>query len=150
MAAGTGPTRMADTEAWQDLARHDQGAARADVRAEGGGSDYPHTHTGNSPSERMIEATGEDVAALEDIRDDYRATGYGEHAAEAERWLEVAREDHAAAIAGVDYRDLADHFGPESVATADRVAAYWPCGYPETQAAGLAEAEQETSMEAGQ
>jgi hypothetical protein len=149
MATGAGPTRMRETEAWGDLARHDQDAAQADVQAEGGRSDYPHTHTGNSSREQMIQATGEDVATLEAIRDSYTAARWPERVAEAEQVLEVAREDHAAAVAGIDYRDLAEHFGPQSAATPERAEAYWPCGYPETHARQLAAAERETDMEAG-
>jgi hypothetical protein len=133
MGTGPEPVRMQGTEAWQDLARHDQGAAQADVRAESGRSDYPHTHTGNSSRERMIEATGEDVAGLEAIRDSYTAAKWPERAAEAEEVLAVAREDHAAAVAGVDYRDLAA-MGDQSIATPERAAQFWPCGYPEAHA----------------
>jgi hypothetical protein len=152
VSAGTGPTRMAETEAWQDLARHDQGAAQADADADlrRGGHDYPHTHTGNAGQERMIEATKADLAALQSSRQIWADQGNQARVAECDEWIPIAEEDHAAAVAGIDYRDLAEHFGPESVATADRAAAYWPCGYPETHTAQLAQAEQETGMEAGQ
>jgi hypothetical protein len=134
MATGAGPTRMAETEAWQDLARHDQGAAQADVQAEGDRSDYPHTHTGNSSQARMIEATEADLAALQSSRQIWADQGNQARVAECDEWIPIAEEDHAAAVAGVDYRDLADHFGPQSAATPERTAAYWPCGYPETHA----------------
>jgi len=91
-------------------------------------SDKPAIHTGNSSQARMVEATAHDVAAIRDIRDMYLAAGWPEYAAEAGRWLAVAEQDHAAAVAGIDYRDLAA-MGPESVMTEAA-----PCGYPEPEA----------------
>ena len=111
-------------------------------------SDYPAVHTGNSVQARMVEATAADVASIEAIRAGFTASGWTERAAEAGQWLAVAREDHAAAVAGVDYRDLAGHFGGQSAATPERAEAYWRCGYPETAADKLAAAEREP--EAGQ
>jgi len=111
-------------------------------------SDYPAIHSGNSTQARMVEATAADVASIEAIRDGFTASGWTERAAEAEQWLTVAQEDHAAAVAGVDYRDLAGHFGHQSAATPERAEAYWPCGYPETVADKLAVAGREA--EAGQ
>lgn len=113
-------------------------------------SDYPAVHTGNSTQDRLAEATAADVASIEAIRDGLAASGWTERVAEAEQWLAVAREDHAAAAAGVDYRDVAGHFG-QSAATPERAEAYWPCGYPETAADKLAAAEREAeAREAGQ
>ena len=86
-------------------------------------SGYPGVHTGNSVQARLIEATGADVASIEAIRDGLAAAGWTERTAEADQWLAVARDDHAAAVAG----------------------------YPETAADKLALAERETQEpEAGQ
>ena len=93
-----------------------------------GRSDYPGVHTGNSTQARLVEATAADVDALRGIRDGFRASGWPEHEAEAGRWLAVAEQDHAAAVAGIDYRDLAA-MGPESVMTDPA-----PCGYPDLEA----------------
>jgi len=90
-----------------------------------GRSDYPGVHTGNSSQARLAEATAADVDALRGIRDGFRASGWTEHEADAESWLAVAEQDHAAAVAGIDYRGLAA-MGPESVMTDPA-----PCGYPE-------------------
>ena len=76
----------------------------------------------------MVEATAADVASIEAIRDGLAASGWTERVAEAEQWLAVARDDHAAAVAGIDYRDLAA-MGPESVMTDPA-----PCGYPDMEA----------------
>jgi hypothetical protein len=147
-------TRLSETEAWLALAREDQAAAIAGVDAEqlaamgtesvmtgavlrlpgpGGRpvtarSDPPVIHTGNSSQAQMIEATAADVDALRGIRDGFRASGWAEHEADAEQWLAVAEQDHAAAVAGIDYLDLAD-MGPESVMTEPA-----PCGYPDPEA----------------
>ena len=86
--------------------------------------------------------SGEAVTAIEDIRDMYVKAGWAERAAEADQVLAVAREDHAAAVAGIDYRDLAA-MGDQSVATPERAAQFWPCGYPETAAAELETADRE-------
>ena len=91
-------------------------------------SDHPVVHTGNSPQARLVEATAADAGTLRGIRDGFRASGWPEHEAEAERWLAVAEQDHAAAVAGIDYRDLAA-MGPESVMTGPA-----PCGYPDLEA----------------
>ena len=87
-------------------------------------SDVPVIHTGNSTQAQMIEATAHDVAVIQDIKAMYLAAGWPEHAAEAGQWLAVAQQDHAAAVAGIDYRDLAA-MGPASVMTEPE-----PCGYP--------------------
>jgi hypothetical protein len=91
-------------------------------------SDHPVVHTGNSPQARMVEATAADAGTLRHIRDGFRASGWAERVAEAESWLAVAEQDHAAAVAGIDYRDLAA-MGPESVMTEPA-----PCGYPDLEA----------------
>jgi hypothetical protein len=90
------------------------------------GSDAPAVHTGNSTQARMIEATAADAEAIRAIRDMYRDTGWPERQAEAEGWLAVAEQDHAAAVAGIDYRDLAA-MGPGAVMTGPAPC----CGYPE-------------------
>ena len=87
-------------------------------------SGIPVIHTGNSTQAQMIEATAHDVAVLQDIKDMYLADGWPGHAAEAGQWLAVAQQDHAAALAGIGYRDLAA-MGPGSVMTEPE-----PCGYP--------------------
>ena len=89
-----------------------------------GASDMPATHTGNSSQAQMIEATAADAGALRSARDMYRALGWTEREAETGQWLAVAEQDHAAAVAGIDYRHLAA-MGPESVMTEPE-----PCGYP--------------------
>jgi hypothetical protein len=86
--------------------------------------DYPHTHTSNSSQERMIEATAADVRALLTSRAIYADQGSTARVAECDQWLMVAEQDHAAAVAGIDYRDLAA-MAPESVMTEPA-----PCGYP--------------------
>ena len=103
-----------------------------------GRSDYLGVHIGNSTQDPMIEATAADAGALQGIRGMYRAAGWTEREAEAGTWLAVTEQDHAAAVAGTDYPDLAA-MGPESVITDPE-----PCGYPETQQAGI------TGLEAGQ
>jgi hypothetical protein len=133
MTAGTGPTRMQETEAWQDLARHDQDAARAAVR-----------------QEQLVEATAQAIGEFEDISKAYEAAGFPELAADAAQRADIAREDNDAAMAGVDYRDLDDHFHGVSQATPERAEQFWPDGYPETAADELAAAERETDLEAGQ
>ena len=95
-------------------------------------SGNPAIRTGNSTQAQMIEATANDVAVIEDIKDMYLVAGWPEHAAEASQWLAAAEQDHAAAVAGIDYRDLAA-MGTESVMTEPE-----PCGYP---AGGEPEAE---------
>ena len=87
-------------------------------------SDNPTIHTGNSTQAQMIEAAANDVAVIQDIKAMYLAPGGQNTRAEAGQWLTVAEQDHAAAVAGIDYRDLAA-MGPESVMTEPE-----PCGYP--------------------
>jgi len=88
-------------------------------------SDVPVTRTGNSTQAQLIEATAADAGTLRGIRDMYRAPGCTDRAAETGRWwLTAAEQDHAAAVAGIGYRDLAA-MGPESVMTEPE-----PCGYP--------------------
>ena len=96
--------------------------------------DYPVIHTGNSSQAQMIEATAADVDGLQAAVDLARATSTPEAVAEAEAWLSIAQEDHAAAVAGIDYRDLAA-MGPESVLTEPE-----PCGYPTAEQAAEIEA----------
>jgi hypothetical protein len=93
-----------------------------------GRSDYPGVHTGNSTQARLVEATAADADALRGIRAGFGASGWAERVPEAESWLAVAEQDHAAAVAGIDYRDLAA-MGPESVMTEPA-----PCGYPDLEA----------------
>jgi hypothetical protein len=133
MAAGAGPARMQETEAWQDLARHDQDAAQATVR-----------------QEQLVEATAQAIGEFEDIATAYREAGFPELAADAGQRADIAREDNDAAMAGVDFRDLDAHFHGVSQATPERAAQFWPDGYPETAADELAAAVRETGREAGQ
>ena len=129
-----------------------QTTANAQVEAAGNGPEqiYAGESRGHSQA-RMVEATAADVASIEAIRDGLAASGWTERVAEAEQWLAVARDDHAAAVAGVDYRDLAGHFGRQSAATPEQAEAHWHCGYPETAADKLGLAERETrGWEAGQ
>ena len=72
----------------------------------------------------MIEATAHDVRSSRTSRTCTWRPGGTEHAAEAGQWLAVAQQDHAAAVAGIGYRDLAA-MGPDSVMTEPE-----PCGYP--------------------
>ena len=104
-------------------------AASAHVEAAGNvpGQIYAGESRGHSQA-RMVEATAADVDVLRGIRDGFRASGWTEHEAEAGRWLAVAEQDHAAAVAGIDYRDLAA-MGAESVMTDPA-----PCGYPDLEA----------------
>ena len=106
-------------------------AASAQVEAANAGPEqiYAGESRGHSQA-RMIEATAADADALRGIRDGFRASGWPEHEAEAESWLAVAGQDHAAAVAGIDYRDLAA-MSSESVMTEPA-----PCGYPADLEAG--------------
>jgi hypothetical protein len=103
-------------------------AERAGARGMNGRIGYPGVHAGNSSQARLAEATAADAGALRSIRDGFAASGWTERVAEAESWLAVAEQDHAAAVAGIDYRDLAA-MGPESVMTESA-----PCGYPDLEA----------------
>ena len=104
-------------------------AASAHVEAAGNvpGQIYAGESRGHSQA-RMVETTAADAGALRSIRDGFAASGWTERVAEAESWLAVAEQDHAAAVAGIDYRDLAA-MGPESVMTDPA-----PCGYPDMEA----------------
>ena len=77
----------------------------------------------------MLETTTAAVDALNAAAEVQRADGDMTRLSETETWLTLAREDQAAAIAGVDYRDLAA-MGPESVMTESAPC----CGYPEAEA----------------
>jgi hypothetical protein len=133
VTAGTGPTRLQDTEAWRNLAGHDQEAARAAVR-----------------QELLVESTAQAIGEFEDVAKAYDLARFPELADDARTRADIAREENDAALAGVDYRDLDNHFHGQSQATPERAARFWPCGYPETAAAELATAERETNPEAGQ
>ena len=69
------------------------------------------------------------VDALSASAEAHRANGDMTRLSETEAWLALAREDQAAAAAGVDYRDLAA-MGPESIMTEPAPC----CGYPEAGA----------------
>jgi hypothetical protein len=58
-------------------------------------------------------------------------TGREKYIADAEAWHELARQDHEAAVRGIDADSLAS-MGPESVMTEPEPC----CGYPELEAGG--------------
>ena len=104
-----------------------QGHTSARVHVEAMGTEPGQIYAGESHRPRqaqLIEATAHDVAVIQDIKDMYLADGWPAQAAEASQWLAAAQQDHAAAVAGIDYRDLAA-MGTESVMTEPE-----PCGYP--------------------
>ena len=73
-----------------------------------------------------IEGANAAVDALSAAAGAHRANGDIPRLAETETWLALAREDQAAAVAGVDAGQLAA-MGPESVMTEPAPC----CGYPE-------------------
>lgn len=73
-----------------------------------------------------IEGAAAAVDALDAAGSAHRANGDTTRLSETETWLALAREDQAAAIAGVDAEQLAA-MGPESVMTEPAPC----CGYPE-------------------
>ena len=89
----------------------------------------------SAAAEARVEATAADVDAIRGIRDMYRDTGWAERQAEAEAWLAVAEQDHAAAVAGIDYRDLAA-MGPDALMPEPAAC----CGYPTAEHAAEIEA----------
>ena len=84
-------------------------------------SDDPVTHTGNSTQARMIEAAAADVESVRGIRDMYRDAGWTEHATEAEAWLEVAQQDHVAAVAQAEA--MSEMHGPATATDRDVASA---------------------------
>ena len=76
-----------------------------------------------------IEGAAAAVDALDAAAAIHRDNGDMTRLAETETWLALAREDQAAAVAGVDAEQLAA-MGPESVMTGPAEC----CGYPEMEA----------------
>ena len=81
---------------------------------------------GNHARQTYIEGAAAAVDALSASAEVQRAEGDIPRLAETETWLALAREDQAAAVAGVDAEQLAA-MGPESVITEPAPC----CGYPE-------------------
>ena len=84
--------------------------------------------TTRSPAARELYIEGADAAvdALSAAAEAHRARGDMTRLQETETWLALAREDQAAAVAGVDAEQLAA-MGPGSVMTDPAPC----CGYPE-------------------
>ena len=84
--------------------------------------------TVHSITGRQAYTTGADAAvdALSASAEAHRASGDMTRLSETEAWLALAREDQAAAVAGVDAEQLAA-MGPGSVMTEPAPC----CGYPE-------------------
>ena len=76
-----------------------------------------------------IDGAAAAVDALSASAKAHRANGDMPRLAETETWLALAREDQAAAVAGVDAEQLAA-MGPGSVMTEASPC----CGYPEMEA----------------
>ena len=87
--------------------------------------------TAYSATARQAYIAGADAAvdALTASAEAHRANGDMTRLSETETWLALAREDQAAAVAGVDAEQLAA-MGPESVMTEASPC----CGYPEMEA----------------
>ena len=78
------------------------------------------------PRQMYIDGAAAAVDALSASAEVQRAGGDMTRLSETETWLALAREDLAAAVAGVDAEQLAA-MGPESVMTEPAPC----CGYPE-------------------
>ena len=91
-------------------------------------SQPPETAESSPEAVRQMYITGADAAvdAFSAAAGAYRASGDMTRLSETEAWLALAREDQAAAVAGVDAGQLAA-MGPESVMTEPAPC----CGYPE-------------------
>ena len=87
--------------------------------------------TAHSATAQQTYIAGADAAvdALSASAEAHRANGDMTRLHETETWLALAREDQAAAVAGVDAGQLAA-MGPESVMTEASPC----CGYPEMEA----------------
>jgi hypothetical protein len=96
--------------------------------------------TTQSPAARELYIEGADAAvdALSAAAGAHRANGDMTRLSETETWLALAREDQAAAVAGVDAEQLAA-MGPESVMTGPAPC----CGYPGPEAPARVSAEDE-------
>ncbi len=81
------------------------------------------------PQQTYIDGAAASVDALSASAEAQRASGDMTRLSETETWLALAREDLAAAVAGVDAEELAA-MGPESVLT----EASFGDGYPEPEA----------------
>lgn len=75
-----------------------------------------------------LEGADASVDALSAVAEAHRASGDMPRLAETETWLALAREDQAAAVAGVGAEQLAA-MGPDSMMTEP-----CECGYPEAEA----------------
>ena len=91
------------------------------VASEYGGGSHAH--------QIYLEGTNAAVDALSASAEAHRANGDMTRLSETETWLALAREDQAAAVAGVDAEQLAA-MGPESVMTEPAPC----CGYPDAEA----------------
>jgi hypothetical protein len=91
------------------------------VASEYGGGSHAH--------QIYLEGANAAVDALSASAAAHRASGDMTRLSETETWLALAREDQAAAVAGVDAEQLAA-MGPESVMTEPAVC----CGYPDMEA----------------
>jgi len=91
-------------------------------------SQPPETAAPSPEAARQMYMTGADAAvdAFSAAAEAHRASGDMTRLSETEAWLALAREDQAAAGAGVDAEQLAA-MGPESVMTSPAPC----CGYPE-------------------
>jgi hypothetical protein len=109
----------------------------AEVREHPAGPDPSHRHRKESPmtlhseTARQAYISGADAAvdALAASAAAHRANGDVTRLSETEAWLALAREDQAAAVAGVDAEQLAA-MGSESVMAGPAPC----CGYPEMEA----------------
>jgi len=94
-------------------------------------SQPPETAAPSPEAARQMYMTGADAAvdAFSAAAEAHRASGDMTRLCETETWLALAREDQAAAVAGVDAEQLAA-MGPESVMTEPAPC----CGYPDAEA----------------
>ena len=90
----------------------------------------PEPGAGRSAHAQQLYIEGADAAvdALSASAEAHRANGDMTRLSETQTWLALAREDQAAAVAGVDAERLAA-MGPQSV----MAEACPDCGYPEQE-----------------
>ena len=81
------------------------------------------------PRQMYIDGAAASADALSASAEAQRASGDMARLSETETWLALAREDLAAAVAGIDAEQLAA-MGPESVMSEASPC----CGYPEPEA----------------
>ena len=82
-----------------------------------------------TPAKSTSQGAAAAVDALSASAEAHRANGDMTRLPETETWLALAREDQAAAVAGVDAEQLAA-MGPDPVMTGPAPC----CGYPEMEA----------------